>query len=45
MKTCRTCGISLRAAFFLFGWPWQKRVKPLKDAVDCIDLLPVKETL
>jgi hypothetical protein len=43
MKRCRTCGIPLWMAWQLFGWPWERRVKRYRDAVNCTDLLTVKD--
>jgi hypothetical protein len=39
-KKCRTCGVPLWMAWLLMGWPWTLRLKRLRDATDCVDLLP-----
>jgi len=40
MTKCRTCGVRLWIAWFVMGWPWQRRVRRFADATDCIHLLP-----
>lgn len=42
LKRCKTCGCYLIFSFLVIGFPWTKRVKRFKEAVDCIDLLPIK---
>lgn len=41
MRKCPTCGAPLWLAWLLMGKPWEKRWRRFRDAVDCIDVLPV----
>ncbi len=41
VKLCMTCGAPLWLVWLITGWPWEKRVKTLKETMDCTDLLPV----
>uniref|UniRef100_A0A6M3K9P6 Uncharacterized protein n=1 Tax=viral metagenome TaxID=1070528 RepID=A0A6M3K9P6_9ZZZZ len=40
MKRCITCNGKLWVTWLIISWPWVRRVKKFKDAIDCIDLLP-----
>jgi hypothetical protein len=39
IRKCKTCGIPLWIAYFIYGFPFQERAELFKDADDCVDLI------